>query len=302
MAHVLLTGANGQLGWEVAQRARGVGLSLRAADRGQLDVTDRQAVSEAVRAERPKVVINAAAYTAVDRAEADPTAAYSVNRDGSLHLAEACERFGAMLIHVSTDYVFDGCKDDAYREDDSPNPLGVYGASKLAGEEAIRGTVAQHVILRTSWVYGQHGRNFVKTMLRLGSERDRLEVVDDQRGCPTYAGDLADAVLAIARRRIQGDLSPGECDTFHCAGAGSTTWYGFALRIFALAEARLDRVPAVQATTTAKYPTAAKRPMNSVLDCSRLRHVHGLVLRPWEDALSEMLQAPEATRASKNAV
>ena len=296
MAHVLLTGANGQLGREVARGARSLGLSVEAADRGQLDVTDRQAVSEAVRAVHPKVVINAAAYTAVDRAEVEPTPAYAVNRDGSLHLAEACERVGAMLIHVSTDYVFDGCKDGSYREDDPPNPLGIYGASKLAGEEAIRGTLAQHVILRTSWVYGQHGRNFVNTMLRLGSERGRLEVVDDQQGCPTYAGDLAGAVLAIARLHIQRGLSSRECGTFHCAGEGWTTWYGFALRIFAEAGARLDRLPTVHAITTAKYPTAAKRPINSVLDCSRLRQVHGLMLRPWEDALAEMLAMSEAVR------
>jgi dTDP-4-dehydrorhamnose reductase len=289
MLDLMLTGANGQLGWEVARRAQAHALSLEAADRKRLDITDRQAVLETLATLRPTVVINAAAYTAVDRAEAEPAMAYAVNHDGVAHLAEGCARSGATLLHFSTDYVFDGRKDGAYREEDAVNPLGVYGASKLAGEEAVRQTLPQHLILRTSWVYGVHGHNFVKTMLRMGRERDKLRVVGDQHGSPTYARDLADAALRITRRLIEDPLASDGFGTFHCAGQGQTTWCGFARRIFAIvgSGSGRDKMPTVEAITTADYPTIAKRPMNSVLDCDRLRQVYGITLRPWEAALAD---------------
>ena len=285
MLDILITGANGQVGWEVAQRAQGYGLSLEAADRGRLDVTNRHEVLETVATLRPRVVINAAAYTAVDRAEGEAEVAYAVNHEGASNLAEACAQRGAILLHFSTDYVFDGRKDGAYREDDAVNPLNVYGASKLAGEEAVRQTLPQHLILRTSWLFGVHGRNFVKTVLKIGRERDRLRVVDDQHGSPTYAGDLADAALRITRRLIDDPPVPDGFGTFHCAGQGQTTWYGFARRIFATVDSGSDSVPTIEAITTADYPTPAKRPKNSVLDCNRLNGVYGIMLQPWEAAL-----------------
>ena len=301
MATILLTGANGQLGWEVARQG---GAAVQAATRAQLDVTDRRAVVDAVQRLRPGVVVNAAAYTAVDRAETAPAVAFAVNRDGPDHLAEACARIGAPLIHISTDYVFDGTKPAPYTEDDPPAPLGTYGASKLAGEEAVRARTARHIILRTAWVFGMHGGNFVKTMLRLGRERAHLRVVDDQQGCPTSAGDLAAAILTLARRCIDGTLAPDGYGTFHCVGAGRTTWCGFARTIFTLAGAGLGVVPTVEPITTADYPTPARRPANSVLDCARLRRVHGIALRPWPEALSDMLDAvlpPEGAAAVSEA-
>lgn len=292
MGHILLTGADGQLGWEVARRAAAAGIACHGAGRATLDITNRDAIRRLVRNARPSVIVNAAAYTAVDKAEADAEAAYAVNRDGPAHLAEACADAGIPLIHVSTDYVFDGSKPTPYREDDPVAPLGVYGASKLAGEEAIRRRCPQHIILRTAWVYGIHGHNFVKTMLRLGHEHDQLRVVDDQRGCPTFAGDLADTILALASRLDGGAAGPMPVDgfgTFHAAGQGTTSWCGFARRIVALAGPRLTRRPLVQAIATADFPTPARRPANSMLDCDRLARVHGLRLRPWDAALPEML-------------
>nr|WP_142848196.1 dTDP-4-dehydrorhamnose reductase [Telmatospirillum sp. J64-1] len=287
MADILVTGAHGQLGWEVARR--GAGLSLHALGHGDLDITDRLAVMQTIARLKPKIVINAAAYTAVDRAENDADAAYAVNRDGPAHLAAACAEVGIPLIHISTDYVFDGSKSGAYKEDDPVAPLGIYGKSKLAGEEAVREHLAHHVILRTAWVYGIHGHNFVKTMLRVGAERDTLRVVDDQRGCPTFAGDLADATLAIARQMINGTMRDECFGTFHCTGSGATSWYGFARKIFELAKPSLQKVPTIEAITTAEYPTPAKRPANSVLDCHRLEQAYGIRLRSWEAALAEML-------------
>jgi dTDP-4-dehydrorhamnose reductase len=289
MVDILLTGAHGQLGWEVFRRA--AGLSVHAVDRNGLDISDRTEVMRAVEAISPKVVINAAAYTAVDKAEGDVAAAYAVNRDGPAYLSQASAAQGIPLIHVSTDYVFDGSQSGAYTENDPVAPLGVYGESKLAGEDAVRQTLARHVILRTAWVFGIDGHNFVKTMLRVGAERGVLRVVDDQHGCPTYAGDLAEAALKIARRMIDGTVPADGFGTFHCTGSGATTWCGFARKIFDLAAPRLPKVPAVKAITTAKYPTPAKRPADSVLDCSRLEQVYGIRLRPWEAALAEMIDA-----------
>ncbi|MCB9957443.1 MAG: dTDP-4-dehydrorhamnose reductase [Rhodospirillaceae bacterium] len=289
MADLLITGADGQVGWELARRAKAAGLDAVALGRAGLDIADRTAVARVVAEAAPRVVVNAAAYTGVDQAEREPDLVYAVNRDGPGFLGAACAGPGALLVHISTDYVFDGSNPAAYGEGDATAPLGVYGASKLAGEAAVGTSGARHVILRTSWVYGVHGRNFVKTMLRLAAERERLGVVDDQRGCPTFAGDLADALLALATRELAGGLPPDGLGTFHCAGQGATTWCGFARAIFRLVASALPRVPVVDAITTADYPTAARRPANSVLDCGRLAAVHGLALRPWPDALAEML-------------
>ncbi len=286
---ILITGANGQVGWEVARRAKGV--SLRTLTRAELDVSQRDAVLATVAAAKPKVVINAAAYTAVDKAESEREAAFAINRDGPAYLAEACAKNGAALIHISTDYVFDGTKPGAYLETDTTAPLGIYGASKLSGEEAVRAVLRNHVILRTAWVHGIHGHNFVNTMLRLARERDTLRVVDDQHGCPTFAGDLADAILAIARRTVTGTAPLDGYGTFHCVGTGETTWCGFARKIVAEAAPIIRKQPTVEAIATADYPTPAKRPANSVLDCTKLARVYGVTMRPWEDGLAEMLAA-----------
>jgi dTDP-4-dehydrorhamnose reductase len=266
-----------------------MGLAVHAAGRDELDVTDGAAVADTVARLAPRLVVNAAAYTAVDRGETEPAAAYAVNRDGPAHLARACALTGAPLVHVSTDYVFDGTNRAAYSEDDAVAPLGVYGASKLAGEEAVRAALDRHLILRTAWVYGVDRGNFVRTILRLGAERELLRVVDDQRGSPTAAADLAGAALAVARRLLEHAPPAGGFGTFHCAGGGETTWHGFAREIFRLAAARGVRVPRLEPITTADYPTPARRPANSVLDCARLARVYGIRLRPWRAALAETL-------------
>jgi dTDP-4-dehydrorhamnose reductase len=284
---VLLTGGNGQLGWEMLRRAPARKIDVRGFAHRDLDITDLDALNHAIQDHRPKVVINAAAYTAVDKAESDGAAAFAVNRDGPKNLAQICARSNVPLIHISTDYVFDGSKAGAYTETDPVAPLGVYGASKLAGENAVRDSGARHIILRTAWVYSSHGNNFVKTMLRLGAERDVLRVVDDQRGSPTYAADLADAVLTLTERLMAGQVAASGFGTFHCVGSGETTWCNFARQIFA--KAHLAKTPKVEAITTAEYPTPARRPANSVLATAKLAQTHGITLRPWLEALADML-------------
>ena len=286
---ILLTGAGGQVAWEIEQRATGAGLDVRALSRTELDITDSKAVHSTVAAVAPRVVINAAAYTAVDKAEGDKDRAFDVNRDGPGHLAAVCAAREITLIHLSTDYVFDGESKHPYVEEDFTAPLGIYGESKLAGEAAVRAFLDRHIILRTAWVYGVHGNNFVKTMLRLGRERDVLRVVNDQRGSPTFAGDIADALLMIARRVISEALPEEAYGTFHYTGGGAVTWHGFAEQIFDLAAQNIGRRPKVEAITTAEYPTPAKRPANSVLDCGKIGRTYGIMQRPWEESLKEML-------------
>lgn len=287
---ILLTGANGQVGWELVQRA--AGRELISFDRNGLDITDAQAVNHAFAASRPQLVINAAAYTAVDRAEQEPDQAFAVNRDGPAQLAAACAERGIPLFHISTDYVFDGTQHGPYRETDPPAPLGVYGGSKWAGEEAVRKVLPAHLIIRVSWVFGRHGHNFVKTIRRLARERNELKVVADQRGCPTYAGDIADVLLLLADRVAAGqNMAWG---TYHYCGAPPTTWYDFAKTIVRLAGDREPlTVQAVSAITTAEYPAAAPRPMNSVLDCALIQMTFGVAPRPWQAGLEAMLNAAD---------
>jgi dTDP-4-dehydrorhamnose reductase len=289
MTRILLTGANGQLGYEVARQGREMGLDLAALDRSHLDITDRTAVAGVVQQIAPDLIINTAAYTAVDRAETDSQAAFAVNRDGPRNLAEAAQKRGSVLIHFSTDYVFDGTQLHAYVEQDEVGPIGVYGESKEAGEAAIRAVSERHLILRTSWVYGVHGSNFVRTMLRLAQEREQIRVVNDQSGCPTYAADLAEIVLQLTERILNGQLQQDGYGTFHCAGQGKVTWYGFADKIFELAGKRFGKKPELIAIPGSEFPSNARRPANSALDCSKLARVHGLALRQWQEALSDML-------------
>jgi dTDP-4-dehydrorhamnose reductase len=294
---ILLTGAGGQLGWDVQRRSTVHGVAVHGVAHAELDITDADAVSRVIDERRPRVVVNAASYTAVDKAESDALRAYAANADGPRNLARACFNAGIPLIHVSTDYVFDGTKAGPYTEDDPTGPLSVYGASKLAGEHAIADSGVRHIILRTAWMYGLHGQNFVKTMLRIGREREVLRVVDDQHGCPTYAGDFADAVITLAKRLVEAPVFDHHLGVFHCSGSGEATWCAFARRIFELAGPRLARIPRVEAISSAEFPTTVRRPSNSVLDCSRLARVHGIALRSWPDALAEMLETALAQAA-----
>lgn len=292
---ILVTGANGQVGWELMRRAEKFGVTAVGTERAELDITDVSAVDAVIIPGAFDVVVNAAAYTAVDKAESEPDKAYAVNRDGPAHLAAACARANIPLIHISTDYVFDGTKQGAYVEDDPINPINVYGASKAAGEQAVRERLDRHLILRTSWVYGVHGHNFVKTILRLAKERDELRVVADQWGCPTAAGDIAEVILGLVRRiDEEGESAWG---TYHYSGAGETTWCGFAEAIVAQAVVQGGRNVTVKPITTAEYPTPAARPASSIMDCSRIRYALAIEPRPWREALAEMLAELRGTGA-----
>ena len=266
--NIAIIGSNGQLGWELARKGEEQGLNVLARDYPEIDVSDLVSIDACFDAGKIELVINAAAYTAVDRAESEPEAAYAVNREGPAHLADWCRKRGIPLIHVSTDYVFDGTKPGAYIEEDPVAPLGVYGQSKAAGEAEVRERHAKHVIVRTAWLNGVHGHNFVKTMFKFGRERDTLRVVSDQFGCPTFAADLAEAILEVVRR-IEKNESV-KWGTYHYCGAGKTTWHGFATAIFEIAgQYEKFAVKNVVPISTAEYPTPVKRPANSVLDCRK---------------------------------
>lgn len=286
-----IVGAKGQVGWELARRAPMFGHEVLAWDVDELDITDAAAVDRALTTGGADAVINAAAYTAVDKAEQEPELAFAVNRDGPAHLAAACARSGIPLLHISTDYVFDGTKADPYTEDDPAAPLGVYGQSKWEGDEAVRRSLSRHLILRVSWVFGVHGHNFVKTILRLAREREELRVVADQRGCPTYAGDIADVLLELAGRIGQID-AVNAWGIYHYCGEPATTWHGFASAIVERAKSDEKlKVRTVTAIATADYPTPAARPANSVLDCARLIDRFGIHPASWREGLATMLFA-----------
>lgn len=287
--HLLVTGANGQVGRELLRRGADAGFRVTGLGHGELDIADEGAIAAAIARLRPDAAINAAAYTAVDRAESEAHAALAANADGAAHMARACAEAGIPLLHISTDYVFDGTGTRPYREDDPISPQSIYGASKAAGEAAVRAAGGRHVILRTSWVFSAHGSNFVKTMLRLARERDELAVVADQQGCPTSAGDIAAALLAIAARMPDdpGDAFPWS--TYHFCNRGSASWHAFACAIVDRAAQRGGRRIPVRAITTAEYPTAAKRPAYSVLDCTKIEEAFGIRPRAWEDALEEVI-------------
>jgi len=282
---ILVTGGTGQVA--SALGAAG-GDGVRVVGRPAFDFDRPESIVASFREAAPTLVVNAAAYTAVDAAEDAAEAAYRANRDGPGALARQCAAAGVPLIHISTDYVFDGAKGAPYVESDPTAPTGVYGASKLAGEQEVLAAWARTVVLRTSWVYAPSGKNFVRTMLRVGADRDRLRVVADQRGCPTTAADLADAILAISARLREGwrDEYAG---VFHAAGSGETTWHGLAVATFEEAARFGARVPAVEAITTADYPTKAKRPADSRLDCGKLTSVFGVRLPVWRASLARTI-------------
>ena len=285
---VLVIGANGQLGWELCRRGEKQGFDIVALDLPDFDITEPSTVKKAVSQTGVSLVINASAYTAVDKAESESELAFAVNRDGPAYIASSCAEIGIPLIHISTDYVFNGNKKGPYLETEPISPLGVYGKSKAAGETEVRNHLKEHIILRTAWLYGIHGNNFVKTMLRLGKEKEMVRVVADQYGCPTYAADLADAILAIAMQiSEQRAITWG---TYHYCGKGMTTWHGFAQAIFDLAK-QYDSlmVKKIVPITTAEYPTPVKRPANSVMDCSLLIKIFGISPRTWQESLADML-------------
>jgi dTDP-4-dehydrorhamnose reductase len=295
---ILVTGGTGQVGIELRRRSPDV----VAPDRAALDLDDPAALA-AVIASRPwAAIINAAAYTAVDKAESDVAAAWRLNAVAPAVLATESAKAGIPLIHVSTDYVFDGSKAGFYLPGDPTGPLGVYGASKLAGEIAVRSGNPRHAILRTAWVVSAHLANFVKTMLRLGAERDHLRVVADQHGCPTTAADIADTLLTIAARMSQPNAPSG---TWHFVNAGEATWHELAEAVFAGSAARGSGVPRVEAITTADYPTPARRPANSRLDTATLTRDFGVAPRPWrialDDILAELLDAPAQHASEEHA-
>jgi dTDP-4-dehydrorhamnose reductase len=285
---ILVVGHKGQLGTDVVTRARNQQIDVVGVDLPQWDITHAERVDAAFAQAGPvDMVINTAAYTAVDQAESDKNLAYAVNRDGPGHVARACRRFEIPLIHISTDYVFSGLQTRPYRPLDPIAPRGVYARSKADGEQAVRDTWQRHLIVRISWLFGVHGNNFVKTMLRLGKTRERLQVVDDQVGSPTYAGDVAEALLSVSRKIVKGATGWG---TYHFCNDGAVTWCAFARRIFSLAK-RYDNlaVREVESILTADYPTPAPRPAYSVLDCSTFDAAFNIARRPWTAALKEML-------------
>lgn len=278
MQSILLFGAGGQLGRELAVRAERQRAWVRGLTRSDADIADPETVARSIAQAAPALVVNAAAYTKVDDAEIEPDAAFRSNATGPAVLAAACRAAKIPLLHISTDYVFDGAKPAAYGEDDPIAPLGLYGRSKAAGETAVRTALAEHVILRTSWVYGEYGTNFLKTIIRLARERDELRIVADQRGCPTATADLAEAILAIAPRLMRREPIWG---VYHFAGNGATTWYDFAVEIVEAQAEVTKRRPHLVPIATAEYPTRARRPANSELDCSRFAAIFGFRAEAW---------------------
>jgi dTDP-4-dehydrorhamnose reductase len=274
---ILLIGAQGQVGWELARRLPALG-AVTTTDRTKLDLTDREAICRVVREANPELIVNAAAYTAVDKAESEPALAMQINGEAPGVLAGEAKRSGALLVHYSTDYIFDGEKQGAYVETDAPNPVSAYGKSKLAGERAIAASGCRHLIFRTCWVYGPRGRNFLLTILKAARERPELKVVDDQFGAPTSSAAIAQATLrAIALNRGEG--------IYHMSAAGRSTWHAFAK---AIVEGARLKTP-VQPILTSGYPTPARRPRNSMLDNTKLNKEFGIALPDWRDGLREVL-------------
>lgn len=290
---ILVTGSNGQLGFELRRALAPLG-DIIAVDRARCDMADADAVRSLVRGVAPDVIVNPAAYTAVDKAETDRKAAFAVNAKAPTVLGEEAARLGALVVHYSTDYVFDGTKEGSYSETDCPNPQGVYGSTKHAGERGLADANPRHLILRTSWVVGAHGGNFAKTMLRLGAEREQLSVVADQFGAPTSAALLADLTAQLVHQYQRDAALAFPYGTYHVAGAGETSWFDYARFVLqeALAAGKTLKAgpEAVKPLSTTEYPTPAKRPANSRLDTSHFRETFGLRLPPWQESVRHVLQ------------
>ena len=286
---VLITGGAGQVGIELQRQAWPEGIRLHAPSRAELDLADPASIERMLAARPWAAVISAGAYTAVDKAESEVRDAWLVNAVAPAILAKAAKDAGIPIVHVSTDYVFDGSKNGLYLETDPVAPLGAYGASKEGGEQAVRTGNPRHAIVRTAWVVSPHRSNFVKTMLRFGAERDEMRVVGDQRGCPTFAGDLAAALQTIILRMLRDTAAP--TGTYHFVNAGEASWAEFAKAIFAASARHGGREPKVTTITTAEYPTPARRPANSRLSTARITADYGVTPRPWPEALEETIRA-----------
>ena len=285
---VLVTGADGQLGRELVRLDRRVDFEVHGLNHQQLDITDKSQVQQIVARISPSLVINAAAYTNVDRAENESDLAYAANKDGPTYLARYCANNQVTLIHISTDYVFDGTNDRPYQESDLIAPLGVYGRSKAQGETAIRSILPNHIIVRTAWLYGVYGNNFVKTILKLAAEKTALRVVADQFGSPTSAEDLANALLTIIRKINANEKF--DWGTYHYCCRGITTWHGLAEKIIELAAPHAAlKSRQVEAITTAEWPTPAKRPPYSALNCTRINSQFGIEPEPWQQSLKRAI-------------
>jgi dTDP-4-dehydrorhamnose reductase len=276
---ILVTGGKGQLGQALASiSASHSELLFHFADSSEVDITDKNKLSESFDRIKPDFCVNAAAYTAVDKAESETDKATLINVDGAGNLAEVCNASNCTLIHISTDFVFDGQKQTPYTETDETNPQGIYGITKRLGEEAIEAASDKYFIVRTSWLYSEFGQNFMKTMLRLAGERDSLSVVNDQIGTPTYAVDLAEAIITIIK---SGSQSYG---IYHFSNEGSASWYYFAKKIFKINEVNIDLNP----IATTQFPTPAKRPQYSVMDKSKIKSTFGITIKHWEESLKKV--------------
>lgn len=286
---ILITGAQGQVGKELSTLANTHGYNVIAAGRSELDITQASKVNDYLNQHQPDIIINAAAYTAVDKAEQEQAIAYAINYEGAKNIATTCATLSIPLLHISTDYVFDGSKAEPYNEDDDVSPLGVYGDSKWKGEEAIRENLNNAIILRVAWVFGAHGNNFVKTMLRLAKERDELNVVADQFGGPSPAKNIAETLIKLVEKYQE--TKTLQWGTYHYCGSPKTTWYEFATEIFKQANKKglINKKIKVNPITTAQYPTPAKRPKNSMLNCSKIKNIFEIDLPNWRNALNVVL-------------
>lgn len=285
---MVVTGINGQIACSLKAIESG-NLQIITLGRPDLDLKQPSSVMKAIRNAAPDIIVSSAAYTAVDRAESEQDEAFAVNCGGARTVAEAARDLGIPVIHMSTDYVFDGLKFEPYQEDDPTAPISVYGRSKLAGEQAVAEVTANHVILRTAWVYSDYGNNFIKTMIRLAATRDEIGVVDDQLGSPTSADDIAKAIVDIGRRLLA-DCSQELRGVFHLAGSGETTWAGFAKFILSILEERTGKHVHIREISTSEYPTQAQRPQNSRLDCSKIHRHYGIKLPEWTYSTQHILK------------
>jgi dTDP-4-dehydrorhamnose reductase len=284
---ILIFGASGQLGQEILFQAAARQIESFGATRAQADLSDSVAVSALITAVRPRLIVNCAAYTAVDRAESDPVSAWEVNVIGAANVARAATAAEVPLVHLSTDYVFDGTKSGGYVEDDVVAPINVYGRTKAEGEVQVRAIAPRHIILRTAWLYGRFGNNFLNTMLRIAGEQTQLRVVVDQKGCPTATQDLAEAIFAIDKKICGNEQVVW--GIYHFAGAGTTSWHGFAEQIIAIRAHNTNLRPLVLPITTADYPTLARRPRNSELDSSRFSTAFQYRAAPWQARVAELV-------------
>jgi dTDP-4-dehydrorhamnose reductase len=299
---IAVTGRNGQIVRALMEAASAQEVEVFPLGRPELELGLPATIEAALRGVEPDIVVNAAAYTAVDQAEREPEIARLVNSTGAGAVAAASRALGVPVIHLSTDYVFDGAKESAYVEEDPVAPQSVYGATKLAGERAVAAATTDHLILRTAWVYAPHGKNFVRTMIQLAQSRAEVRVVADQIGCPTYAPDIAVALIQIAQNLLKSPSDPRLRGLVHFAGRGETSWADFAAAIFSYLAAKGLKRPALTSISSADYPTLAKRPLNSRLNCTKVARVHGVESIPWQDSLDICLESLIASSVDQPAV